>query len=99
MRCVLVPAGGSVAAYLEKCSADLLDLTELVRGRLSGQERLTLGALITIDVHARDVVAELAEANIKNVSGLGRSCCCCCWHAPQPHTLRACAAPLLCTDE
>lgn len=59
---------GSVPAYLDKCSADLLDLTDLVRGRLSGQERLTLGALITIDVHARDVVAELAEAKIKNVS-------------------------------
>ncbi|KAG2439747.1 hypothetical protein HYH02_010624 [Chlamydomonas schloesseri] len=57
---------GSVPAYLDKCSSDLLDLTDLVRGRLSSQERLTLGALITIDVHARDVVAELAEAKIKN---------------------------------
>ncbi len=55
-------------AYLERCTSDLMDLTELVRGRLSSQERLTLGALITIDVHARDVVAELADANVKNVS-------------------------------
>lgn len=56
-------------AYLDRSSADLLDLTELVRGRLSSQERLTLGALITIDVHARDVVAELAEGNVRSVSG------------------------------
>lgn len=56
-------------AYLERSTSDLMDLTELVRGRLSSQERLTLGALITIDVHARDVVAELADANVKNVSG------------------------------
>lgn len=58
----------TVHEYLQKSSSDLLDLTELVRGKLSSQERMTLGALITIDVHARDVVAELAEANIGNVS-------------------------------
>ena len=31
-------------------------------------ERMTLGALITIDVHARDVVAELAECGLKDTS-------------------------------
>ncbi|GLC56009.1 hypothetical protein PLESTB_001054700 [Pleodorina starrii] len=61
-------SSGSVPAYLERCSSDLLDLTELVRGRLSPQERLTLGALITIDVHARDVVAELAEGDVRNTT-------------------------------
>lgn len=37
-------------------------LTDLVRGQLSELDRLTLGALITIDVHARDVVQELNTA-------------------------------------
>eukprot|EP00955_Chlamydomonas_euryale_P040523 351732-Chlamydomonas_euryale.AAC.21 len=41
---------------------DLLDLTDMVRGELSNQDRTTLGALITVDVHARDVVDELVHA-------------------------------------
>ncbi len=45
-----------------RCTSDLLGLTDLVRGQLSEQDRLTLGALITIDVHARDVVQELTDA-------------------------------------
>ncbi|GAX80571.1 hypothetical protein CEUSTIGMA_g8008.t1 [Chlamydomonas eustigma] len=51
-----------VPDYLEKCTKDLMDLTDLVRGNLSNQDRTTLGALITVDVHARDVVQELADA-------------------------------------
>jgi dynein heavy chain len=53
-----------------------MDLTELVRGPLTGQERMTLGALITIDVHARDIVAELVQGNVKDVSRAGGDCNC-----------------------
>jgi hypothetical protein len=52
-----------------QASQELLDLTDLVRGQLSEQDRLTLGALITIDVHARDVVQELAGAGEPPAAG------------------------------
>jgi dynein heavy chain len=48
--------------FLERCTAELMDLTDLVQGHLSEAEHLTLGALITMDVHARDVLQELVDA-------------------------------------
>jgi hypothetical protein len=43
------------------CSAQVVNR---VRGELSKLERKTLSALIVIDVHARDVTAELAKQGV-----------------------------------
>lgn len=58
--------GAGAEAARDNCTRELLDLTEVVRGQLSSAERTTLGALITIDVHARDVVADLAEQGVSS---------------------------------
>ncbi|XP_024523426.1 dynein heavy chain 1, axonemal [Selaginella moellendorffii] len=46
----------------------LMALTDLVRKPLSALARLTLGALIVIDVHARDVTQKLIDENVKAVT-------------------------------
>ncbi|XP_030596674.1 dynein heavy chain 3, axonemal isoform X2 [Archocentrus centrarchus] len=58
----------SLPAYVKKCNAQIADIVELVRGKLPGGARMTLGALTVIDVHARDVVAKLAEDNISSLN-------------------------------
>ncbi|CAJ1083860.1 dynein axonemal heavy chain 3 [Xyrichtys novacula] len=58
----------SLPAYVEKCNAQIADIVELVRGKLPGGARMTLGALTVIDVHARDVVAKLAEDRISSLN-------------------------------
>ncbi|KAM4725109.1 LOW QUALITY PROTEIN: dynein axonemal heavy chain 3-like [Anableps anableps] len=58
----------SLLAYVEKCNAQIADIVKLVRGKLSGGARMTLGALTVIDVHARDVVAKLAKDCISSLN-------------------------------
>lgn len=47
-------------------NGQLRSITVLVRGRLTSLERKTLGALCTIDVHARDTVAQMIEAGVSH---------------------------------
>ncbi|XP_073479664.1 dynein axonemal heavy chain 3-like [Aquarana catesbeiana] len=57
--------------FVKQCSEQIDEIVGLVRGRLTKMERITLGALITIDVHARDVVFNLNDRGITNCSDFG----------------------------
>ena len=54
--------------YHHKCHQQLLDVTKLVRTDLTNLQRVSLGALVTLDVHGRDVVENLCTVGVQEVS-------------------------------
>lgn len=50
--------------YLDKCNDQILDLVDLVRGKLEPGEQFTIEALIVLDVHARDIVSLLIQKDV-----------------------------------
>jgi dynein heavy chain len=42
-------------------------LTELVRGKLTSLQRKIIVALVTTDVHARDIIEDLVKSNVQTI--------------------------------
>jgi len=54
--------------YKTNILPQLDDLRELVNTKVSKIGRMTLSALIVIEVHARDVILKMLEENVENVN-------------------------------
>ncbi|KAL0235749.1 hypothetical protein GEMRC1_002331 [Eukaryota sp. GEM-RC1] len=54
-------------AFKEVLDNQLMDIIHLVRGDLKKSEQITVSALITIDVHNRDIVTKMAAEGVSSI--------------------------------
>lgn len=58
---------GSLKPYVPKAQENLMELVKAVRQKLSNLQRMNLSGMITIEVHARDIVDQLAADNVDSI--------------------------------
>ena len=61
------PEGNGVANYAQRCTGQLDELVDLVRGSLTKLQRQSIGALVVLDVHARDMTVALADEKVASI--------------------------------
>eukprot|EP00667_Euglena_gracilis_P000011 EG_transcript_11 len=59
---------GSIKSYVPEVNKQLFEVIEVVRGQVPKRVRVNLSSLITIEVHARDLVEQLAESGCSSIT-------------------------------
>ncbi|CAE8715743.1 unnamed protein product [Polarella glacialis] len=58
--------GHTLESHFTRLAKELLDLVFLVRGDITKLQRTSIGALVVIDVHAKDTVEKLAQEKVED---------------------------------
>eukprot|EP00397_Hematodinium_sp_SG-2012_P000066 GEMP01000066.1.p1 GENE.GEMP01000066.1~~GEMP01000066.1.p1 ORF type:complete len:3524 (+),score=879.37 GEMP01000066.1:529-10572(+) len=61
-------AENTVKTFFDKLWEQIQDLVRLVRRGLTNDKRMTIGALVVMDVHAKDVIEKLEVAHVTDVN-------------------------------
>lgn len=58
---------GNVGAFFDKLERQLDELVDIVQSPLNARERINMGALITVEVHAKDTVEDMKRKGVSSV--------------------------------